>query len=180
MFMNFLRHLLTISAFLILGATQMQAQDYQSAIGLRLGSPASVSLKTFLGGSNNAIEAFVGFRTNSVGSAFSGTKYRWTWIALGAAYQVHNPLEIEGIEGLSWYYGAGGSVYFWTFNDDAFFADEASVSLGIQGYLGLDYKIKNAPINLSLDWVPTFFINGYVSGFGAGYGALSVRYVFAE
>ena len=153
--------------------TNLQAQDYQKAIGLRLGYPVSVSYKQFLNGTNNAIEAYVGFRSQKV------LGYGWSWIGVGAAYQVHNP--IDAVDGLQWYYGGGANVYFWTYDDGfADFADEASISFGISGYLGLDYKFANAPVNISLDWVPTFFINGYSSGFGADAGALAVRYTFEE
>ncbi|MFZ1257293.1 MAG: hypothetical protein WAR77_13120, partial [Saprospiraceae bacterium] len=56
--------------------------------------------------------------------------------------------------------------------------DFSSSSFGLSGCLGLDYKFADYPINLSADWIPTFFINGFGDGFGAGYGALAVRYVF--
>ncbi|MBK7872232.1 MAG: hypothetical protein IPJ74_16935 [Saprospiraceae bacterium] len=52
------------------------------------------------------------------------------------------------------------------------------------GVLGLDYKFANAPVNLSLDWVPIFYIGNdreYVySGFQGGYGGLAVRYVLGQ
>lgn len=153
---------LFVSAGLVGG---LQAQSsYNSAIGLRLGYPASISYKTFVS-SKAAVEGILGFRSSNVG---------WRWINIGAAYQVHNP--ISEVAGLQWYYGAGASVFLWSFKDDVIFENSANVSFGIQGYLGLDYKFAEAPINISLDWVPTFFISGYGDGFGAGYGALAVRY----
>lgn len=161
--MKTLKFLSVIALFLGFTMT-MQAQDYNSAIGLRLGSPLSVSYKTFLGGGSNAIEAFAGFRS------YSG----YGWFNVGALYQVHKP--INGAEGLNWYFGGGASLFFWNY-DDNFVDSDASTSIGILGNLGLDYKFANAPVNLSLDWVPAFFVNGYGSGFGGGYGALSVRYV---
>jgi len=172
--MNYLRHLSVIATFTLFSFVQMQAQDYQSAIGLRMGSPVSVSYKTFLS-ETNALEAFVSFRSNTISRSLGG--HKWSYIGIGAAYQVHAPLEIQGLDGLYWYYGAGGSIYFWNYND-AFFDDYGNMSLGIQGYLGLDYKFDGAPINMSVDWVPSFFINGYITGFGANYGAFSVRYTF--
>lgn len=151
--------------------TSLQGQDYQKAIGLRFGYPVSLSYKMFLGGSNNAVEAFINYRSQKVFS------YGWTRVGLGAGYQVHNP--ITSVDGLQWYYGGGASLYFWSYDDGfADFDDEANLSFGIQGYLGLDYKFADAPVNISLDWVPTFFINGYGSGFGADNGALAVRYTF--
>jgi hypothetical protein len=154
----------------------LSGQEYQSSIGFRLGSPVSLSFKTFIG-DDSALEFFANYRSESLGSVFN-TNYRWTAIGLGGAYQIHNP--IDAVDGLYWYYGGGVSAYFWTYSDEVFFEDNSSLSFGLQGYLGLDYAFANAPVNLSLDWVPTYFINGYVSGFGADYGALSVRYIFAE
>lgn len=154
-----------------LAFTSLQAQDYQKAIGLRFGYPVSLSYKMFLNGSNNAVEAFVNYRSRKVFS------YGWTRVGIGGAYQVHNP--IASVYGLQWYYGGGASLYFWSYDDGfADFDDEANISFGIQGYLGLDYTFPNAPVNLSIDWVPTIFINGYGSGFGAGGGALAARYTF--
>jgi hypothetical protein len=142
------------------------SQNYKSAIGLRLGYPVSVSYKHFIS-EPGAIEGFLGFRS------YSG----YSWVNVGATYQHH--FAIPDVDGLSWYVGGGASVFFWNDKDD-FFAgndDFNSTSFGILGVLGLDYKFPSAPINLSVDWMPTIFINGYGSGFGGGYGALSARYV---
>lgn len=144
-------------------ALNTQAQDYKTAIGLRLGAPVSVSLKHFLN-EKGAVEAFAGFRN------YSG----YGWFNAGAMYQHHSA--IKEVEGLKWYWGVGGAAYFWNYD---FAGDYASTTFGILGALGLDYKFATAPVNLSVDWVPAIFIgNGYTSGFGAGYGALSARYVF--
>lgn len=145
------------------------SQNYKSAIGLRLGYPASISFKTFLN-EKNALEAYVGFR-------------RWSsygnFVNIGALYQVHNDLS-NVTEGLTWYYGGGAAVYFW--NYDAFYADDYnSLNIGISGCIGLDYKFVNAPVNLSVDWVPTFVIgDAYYGGFRGDAGALSVRYTFGS
>lgn len=140
----------------------------QSMIGLRLGYPTSVTYKHFLNESN-AIEVYGGFR--------GYTGYRW--FNLSGAYQVHKPLP-DVTEGLSWYFGGGASVYFWSFGNDFTGGDFSSTTFGIQGYLGLDYQFADAPVNLSVDWVPTFFLNGFGNGFGAGYGSLAVRYIFSR
>jgi hypothetical protein len=153
---------LIIALFLGIGAFA-QAQDYTSAIGLRLGYPTSVSYKHFIS-TNNALEGFAGFRTFS----------NYNWFNIGGLYQVHN--EIPDVDGLLWYFGGGASVFFWSYDDD-FIDPEGSTSIGVLGNLGLDYKFADAPINVSLDWAPVFFVNGFGSGFSGGYGALSVRYV---
>lgn len=143
----------------------VNAQAYSSAVGIRVGSPLSVSYKTFLNESN-AIEAYASFRS------FSG----YSWFAINGAYQIHKP--ISSIDGLNYYYGAGAGAYFFSFDND--FLGDSKTALGLQGYLGLDYTFKDSPINLTTDWIPTFFINGFSSGFGAGYGSLGIRYTLGR
>jgi hypothetical protein len=151
----------TLVIAMLLVVTVSQAQDYKSAIGLRLGSPLSVSYKTFIS-EKGAFEGVAGFRS------FVG----YSWFNVGAYYQHHN--EIASVDGLKWYYGAGVNAYFWSY--DTGFLGDGSTSFGISGVLGLDYKFADIPLNLSADWIPTFFVNGFGSGFGAGYGALAARY----
>lgn len=149
-----MKNLITLFALLLTlsFATSVKAQDYKSAIGLRLGYPYAISYKTFVS-KPAAVEIFLG----------GGGYLTYGGFNIGALYQIHKP--IQGVEGLKWYYGGGASAFVFS----------KSASLGILGNLGLDYKITNAPINFSLDWVPAFLIGRY-NGFGGGFGALSVRY----
>jgi hypothetical protein len=141
-----------------------QVQDYSKALGIRLGYPFSVTFKTFINDAA-AIEAYAGF------AGYTGYGY----FNLGAMYQYHRA--IEGVDGLAWFYGGGASLQFWSYDSGY---DGGSLIIGINGVLGLDYKFPDAPINLSVDWTPTFFIGNTYSefnSFSAGYGALSARYV---
>ncbi|MEQ1744522.1 MAG: hypothetical protein ABMA02_03790 [Saprospiraceae bacterium] len=155
------KKLVFVLALLIGCAAASFGQEYKSAIGLRLGYPVSITYKTFIS-DPGAIEIFGGFR--------SWTGYKWFNVA--GLYEHH--AEVSGVDGLKWYFGGGASVFFWTYDEG--FDGGSSTSIGLLGTLGLDYKFADAPINLSADWVPHFFLNGYGSGFGGGYGALSVRY----
>ena len=150
--------------FLLAICNDLKAQDYQSAIGLRLGAPLAVSYKFFISDAA-AIELYLGFRS------YGGIGY--TFINPGAMYQVHFP--ISSIDGLQWYVGAGASVFLYNYKG-SFCPDCDGLAFGINGVLGLDYKFADAPINLSADWMPTLVIAGNFSGFGAGNGALSARY----
>ncbi len=136
---------------------------YKSAIGLRFGVPLSVSYKQFIS-EPGAIEVFAGFRN------YSG----YGWFNVGGLYQHHKP--IESVAGLQWYFGGGAAAYFWNYDFDLPGDDDTNVNLSILLNLGLDYKFESVPLNLSVDWVPGFFIGGYARGFGGGYGALSARY----
>ncbi len=162
-----IRLAILVFALSILFSTSGNTQEfYNSAVGLRLGYPASVTYKTFLN-DESALEAYAGLRSWSFGSFFN----------ISGAYQVHKP--IDEVDGLQWYYGGGASVYFWTYDDIFLDRNYSSTSFGVQGYLGLDYTFEDAPINLTLDWVPSFFFGGSlnIDTFGVGYGSLAVRYV---
>jgi hypothetical protein len=37
-----------------------------------------------------------------------------------------------------------------------------ALTIGIDGVLGLDYKFNGAPINVSIDWQPSFEFGDYV------------------
>ena len=159
-----MKKLIFIFSLVVCCVFAAQAQsEYKSAIGLRLGYPLSVSYKQFIS-DPGAIEVFAGFRN------YSG----YGWFNVGGLYEHHSA--ITSVEGLKWYVGGGANLFFWNF-DKGFNNDgAANTSIGLMGALGLDYKFANAPFNLSVDWLPTLFVNGYGSGFGPGYGALSARY----
>lgn len=159
-----MKFLLFIITFFFL-VPNVSAQDFDSAVGLRFGRPNSVTYKKFINESA-ALEGFVGYRS------FFGANF----VTISGAYQIHK--DIAEVDNLQYYYGGGASVYFWSVD----FGD-SSTSLGIQGYLGLSYTLENTPINFSIDWIPTFFINGldgFGTGFGGGYGSLAVRYVLGR
>ncbi len=161
-----MKNIFLISIFAFCFSMNTSAQDFESAIGLRLGAPLSVSYKKFIK-DDMALEAYGGFRNYSSSARF---------LTVSGALQIHN--DIASVENLQWYYGGGLGAFFWSWrNNFTPLEGDGNVSFGLQGYLGLSYTIDQVPINLSVDWVPTFFINGFGSGFGGGYGAVAIRYV---
>lgn len=160
-----IKYFLSILIVLFFTAT-IFSQDFDSAAGLRLGYPTSLSYKKFINESS-ALEGYVGYRGY----------YRTRFISFSGAYLIHK--DIEEVDNLQYYFGGGASVYLWSSDFDI----RNTTSLGLQGYLGLSYTFEELPLNLSIDWVPTVFINGlvgYGSGFGAGYGSLAIRYVLSK
>ena len=164
--MRILKTLLLVLTLCAFGQTAA-AQDYKSAVGLRFGYPLSLSYKTFLN-ETSALEGYVGFR--GYGS--------FRWISLNGAYQIHK--DIDSVDGLQWYYGGGAGVQFWSYD----FIEESSTTFSVSGYLGLQYTFVDAPVSLTVDWVPTFFLgDNFGAGFnsfGAGYGALAARYTLGR
>lgn len=65
-------------------------------------------------------------------------------------YEIHG--NIEGAPGLKWYVGPG--AHLGLYNYKGYYDDKAVA--GVDGVLGLDYKINKAPLNLSIDWQPSF------------------------
>ena len=144
---------------------EVQAQTYETAIGLRLGLPTSLTVKHFITDSH-ALEGYVGFRGRN----------GYNWFHISGAYLIHNP--IEDVDNLLWYFGGGATIFFWNFDDGFLNAGNfSSTSIGVQGYIGLDYSFDDVPINLSVDWVPTIYLgDSFSTGFSGGFGALAVRY----
>jgi hypothetical protein len=142
----------------------LSAQEYKSAIGAKLGYGLVGSYKTFLN-EKAALDIFAGI---GWGNSFLG----------GVYYQHHMP--IGSVPGLQWF--VGGGVSFWSFSSGVGFG--GYYELGIAGDIGLDYAFENIPLNLSVDYAPTFVIlDSYdcpgctYSRFRGGYGALTARYI---
>ena len=79
-------------------------------------------------------------------------------------------------ENLTWYIGYGGHFNLWSerykLNNPS---KSAGVAVGVDGMLGLDYKLKNTPINLSVDIQPAFNFVG-ATYFDLGWGGIGIRY----
>lgn len=153
-----------IVAICLLGISAVQAQsmgsDYKTALGFKV-YPGAISIKHFTK-SNVAIE---------------GLGYFWNYGSrITGLYEFHG--NVNGAPGLKWYAGPGAHIGFW--NDkwkNEYSNRDNGVAIGIDGVLGLDYKIKGAPINLSIDWQPSFNLVGY-NYFEGGWGGLAMRYAF--
>ena len=150
--------LLALGVFII--STSAQAQDnkgstYTTALGVKVWDGAGVTLKHFVK-ENRAIE---------------GIAYFWNQgVRVTGLYEFH--FDIGSAEGLKWYLGPGAHIGF--YNDKH--ADDG-VFFGLDGVIGLDYKFKGAPINLSIDWQPAIEF-GDGRGFEAGWAGLGIRYTF--
>lgn len=153
---------LVFSMILSMGYLLSQGQqnngiDYTTAIGVKI-YPGAISVKHFI--SQNAIEA-LGY--------VSSNGFRLTGL-----YELHNSL--GSVEGLKWYIGGGGHMGIWSNTWKTKYPQRVpGVALGLDGIIGVDYKIKGAPLNVSFDWQPSFNVIGY-SYFEGGWGGLGIRY----
>ena len=137
------------------------AQDYSTGIGVRGGLYNGLTIKHFIG-ANTAVEGMVATR--------------WEGIDLTALYEIHaNAFDVSR---LNWYYGIGGHVGLW--NGDIVPNSTTTgqyVAVGVDAILGLEYNFEEIPVNVSVDWKPSFNILGYSKFYGDG-GAISLRYIF--
>ena len=134
------------------------AQDYRTGIGLRAGLSNGLTLKHFVS-SNAAFEAL--FST------------RWAGFDITGLYELHN--RAFDIVRLNWYYGGGAHIGSYKGRDVPW--GTSGVIIGIDGVLGIEYNFSEAPINLGIDWKPSFNIVGNSEFWGDG-GAVSIRYIF--
>ncbi|HEX3024956.1 MAG TPA: hypothetical protein VHP12_07075 [Chitinophagaceae bacterium] len=133
---------------------------YKTAVGIKV-YPGALDIKHFIK-PNVAVE---------------GLAYFWQYgFRTTALYEIHG--NINSVEGLKYYIGGGAHVGFY---NDRWAVDyptrQNGASIGIDGVLGLDYKIQGAPIDVSFDWQPSFNLVGY-NYFEGGWGGLGIRYTF--
>jgi len=159
-----MKKILTLSLAFMLFSTvafsQVNGSSYQTAVGLKF-YPGSITIKHFIQ-ENRAIE---------------GLMYFWNYgIRFTGLYEFHG--DFAGAPGLKWYAGPGAHIGFWNDNWNHHYPDrDGGMAIGIDGVLGLDYKFTGAPINLSLDWQPSWTFANY-SYFESGWGGFAIRYTF--
>jgi hypothetical protein len=115
--------------FCFLNSASVNAQDYKAAVGVRFSSKAalvnnSVSLKYFFS-EKTAVEGLISFSDP---------------FALGLLVEQHKPLLTNNFK---YFYGAG---FYGAFS--------GLRRAGLQGVVGLDYKVPMLPLNFSIDWKP--------------------------
>ncbi|MBS1744568.1 MAG: hypothetical protein JST21_00210 [Bacteroidetes bacterium] len=160
-----MRKLITGIFFMFIAAAapaqkMAMGSDYTTAIGIKF-YPGSITAKTFIR-EKHAIEGLLSVW--NYGTRITGL------------YEFYG--DINGVEGLKYYYGPGVHLGFWNHDwRDKFPTRDGGAQFGFDGVVGLDYKIKNAPINVSLDWQPSFTFVGY-NYFEGGWGGIGLRYAF--
>lgn len=149
---------LTFFVLIVSGAKAQSKSEnsssYRTALGVKVFDGGGITFKHFLS-DRNALELIA---------------YLWgSGTRITGLYEIHGP--INGAPGLRWYIGPGAHIAVYNKNHGDVTA------LGIDGVLGLDYKFSGAPINMAVDWQPSFeFTNN--RGFVGSWLGLAVRYTF--
>ena len=136
--------LLALAAFLL--ALAATAQPYNKAIGVKFLVGTGLTFKKFIK-EKAALEFQALYAKDNFG--------------LAGLYEFHFPF--TKTNGLNWYVGPG--VHLGFFKNEAQKNYSSKMDLGIDGVIGLDYKFKGLPINVSLDWQPSLSFTGSGANF---------------
>lgn len=148
----------------ISAAGQSLTGDYKAAIGLRAGETSGLTFK---------------FRTSNVARVELIAGIWSDWLSFTGLYERHT--DAFKVDGMKWYYGAGGHAAFETgdyYNGGRSYTRGSDYALGVDGIVGLEYKIPPIPFAISLDIKPLMEI--YRNGdlyFGID-PALGVKFTF--
>lgn len=126
----------SLCVFTLSTKAQNTSSSYKTAIGAKAYGGAfnqgAINIKHFLN-STSALEGSLSFGNN--------------FTAVEAVYEWHQP--INNAPGLLWYVGPGASL-----GSVKNGSNSSTLFLAAKGTLGLDYKVKGAPINFALDINP--------------------------
>ena len=132
--------------------TGLSAQNYQCAVGVRGGVTATGLSVRYHFDPVNALEGMLDFAQG---------------FYISALYERTIPVIGEGFE---FYYGAGANLGSWDYDDGEF-------TFGVNGIIGLEYKIRELPLAFSLDYKPNLNVIGK-TGFHAADFGLGIRVAF--
>jgi hypothetical protein len=141
----------------VLFSHQVSAQaignSYKSAVGLKVW-PFAVNFKTFIGSRDRALEFLAYFNDG---------------FRLAGMYEFHTDLTSQG--NLKLYVGLGGHAGYYDKT-----GEKEGISAGVGAVAGLDYKFNKIPVDIALDWQPSFEFITPSTGFQGGRGGLAIRF----
>jgi hypothetical protein len=168
---NLLLIIFFIIAFVLISIVTANAQSinsgsYKTAIGLRGGQTSGLTVKHFVA-PTAALEGILGVWSHAV--------------SLTVLYEKH--ASAFDAEGLRWYYGGGGHIASASRNR-VYFDEERNrtyndgLALGIDGIVGLEYKIPPIPFAISVDIKPAFEITTNGSAYAYLDPGLGIKFTF--
>jgi hypothetical protein len=148
----------------------INSSSYKTAIGLRAGGTSGLTIKHFTS-SYTAFEGILGIWHRSVTATLLYEKH-------AAAFDV---------SGMRWYYGAGGHIAAYgrsSFYDDfrgaryGYRYRDRGGAIGVDGIVGLEYKINPIPIAISIDLKPNIELTTYGSAYLFLDPGLGIKFTF--
>ncbi len=145
-----MKKILICLVFLLTGTAVAQAQDYRWGIGVRGGVECTGIAFKYNFDPANSIDAMLALIPRNAN--------------LFALYERHIPVIAEGFR---FFYGGGANLGSWK---DKF-------TFGIDGVVGLEYKIKPIPLALAIDYKPFWNMVGHNRFIADDFG-FTVKVVF--
>jgi hypothetical protein len=154
--------LIVMSIFVMseyLSLAQSKGSTYKAAIGLRAGETSGITFKIHTN-PTSGLEFIAGVSDN--------------WFSLTGLYEKNAPA--FNVAGMEWYYGGGGHLAFAAdnyYHEGHSYTRAESYALGLDGIVGLEYKIPEIPFAISLDIKPLIEIDGngyFFFAFDPGFG----------
>lgn len=145
----------------------IQSSNYTTAVGIRGVGTSGLTFKHFTSGSQ-ALEGILGVGPDAVSLTVLIEKYTSAF----------------GEPGLNWYYGAGGHIatesrwgrYYNEFRP--YDRRPGDFGIGVDGVFGIEYKIREIPIAISLDVKPFLEVTTFGNVYVAIDPGLGVKFTF--
>ena len=158
-----LKKLLLAIVLIATFSSKLSAQEYDFAVGLRLGYEMGISARYFFM-PNNAVEGIMSFSN----SAFK----------LTALYQYQLPF--LAVDNLDWYVGIGAHIGSLNRSVQRRENLDHGFLFGADLIAGIEYVFPTAPFSLSLDWKPSFSFTSNFTNNQFLFFAMSIRYTFGR
>jgi len=136
-----------------LGGARLQAQPYSHSVGIRAGYSSGISYK--------------GFRLHRMGAYEADILYNPHGFIISALYEHH--MEPFRNERFLFYTGAGAFGGEW----------DQEFSLGVLVLAGMEYTVRDLPLNFGLDWRPMLNLYRNLDPEFLDFG-ISIRYRFGR
>jgi len=140
---------------------------YRNAIGIRAGGTSGITFKHFLN-SSDAIEGILGLWPN----------------AIGITVLYERNVGIQGAPGLHFYYGGGAHFNaatgdYYAYRDDYWYHyRHDGIGVGIDGIMGIEYKIPPIPMAISLDLKPFIEASNYGTFYAGFDPSIGIKVAF--
>jgi len=117
---------------LVITGMELRAQPYMHSVGVRAGYSSGITYKAF--------------RLHRMGAYEGSILYNRHGFNLSALYEHH----LEPFRNERFLFFAGGGAFGGDWDEQ--------FSLGVVGVIGMEFTIRDIPLNLAVDWRPMFNI----------------------
>ncbi len=170
-------------------------KNYNTAIGVQLGSPTGFHLKHYLS-TKNSIEAVIGGSSTTHSYNNNGWGDRFYSRAIYAQFHYEWNYKFFDVKEMNFYWGLGGFVGIydrpvWVHGDyyrngkyyynGGYWEQKTSAFAGVSGIFGIEYTMKNHPFSFGANLTPGVSILPEVNAFGNNltpWGGIHANYTF--